>query len=76
MIQISHLYITARKPIVLTRQTVVGKMISLLYNMLSRFFIAFLLRSKHLLISWLYATYSVILDHRKVKSVTAFTFLN
>ena len=76
MIQISHLYITARKPIVLTRQTIVGKMISLLFNMLSRFFIAFLLRSKHLLISWLYATYSVILDHRKVISVTAFTFLN
>ena len=53
MVQISHLYMTTGKTIVLTRWTFVSKVISLLFNMLSRFFIAFLPRSKHLLISWL-----------------------
>ena len=53
MVQLSHLYMTNGKPIALTRQTFVGKVISLLFNMLWRFVIAFLPRSKCLLISWL-----------------------
>ena len=53
MVQISHLYMTTGKTIVLTRWTFVSKVMSLLFNMLSRFAIAFLPRSKHLLISWL-----------------------
>ena len=51
MVQLSHLYMTTGKPIALTRQTFVGKVMSLLFNMLSRLVIAFLPRSKHLLIS-------------------------
>ena len=53
MVQLSHSYMTTRKTIVLTIRTFVGKVMSLLFNMLSRLAIAFLLRSKHLLISWL-----------------------
>ena len=53
MVQLSHPYMTTGKTIVLTRQTFVGKVMSLLFNMLSRLVIAFLPRSKHLLISWL-----------------------
>ena len=53
MVQLSHLYITTGKAIALTVWTFVGKVMSLLFNMLSRFVIAFLPRSKHLLISWL-----------------------
>ena len=53
MIHLSHPYMTTGKTIALTRQTFVGKVISLLFNMLSRLVIAFLLRSKQLLISWL-----------------------
>ena len=53
MVQLSHLYMTTGKTIALTRWTFVGKIISLLFNMLSRLVIAFLPRSKHLLISWL-----------------------
>ena len=53
MVQLSHLYMTTGKTIALTRWTFVGKTMSLLFNMLSRFVIAFLLRSKCLLISWL-----------------------
>ena len=56
MVQLSHLYMTTGKTIGLTRWTVVGKVMSLLFNMLSRFVIAFLPRSKHLLISWLQST--------------------
>ena len=51
MVQLSHLYVTTGKTVALTIQTFVGKMMSLLFNMLSRFVIAFLPRSKHLLIS-------------------------
>ena len=52
MVQLSHPYVTTGKTIGLTRWTFVGKVMSLLFNMLSRFVIAFLPRSKHLLISW------------------------
>ena len=53
MVQLSHLYMTTGKTIALTRQTFVEKVMSLLFNMLSRFVITFLTRRKHLLISWL-----------------------
>ena len=62
------------KTIALTRQTFVSKVTSLLFSMLSRLVIAFLPRSKHLLISWLQSPSSVILEPKKIKSVTAFTF--
>jgi len=62
IVQLSHPYITTRKTIVLTRQTFVGKVMSLLFNMLSRLVIAFLPRSKHLLISWLQSPSAVILE--------------
>ena len=62
MVQFSHLYMTARKTIALTTQTFVCKVITLLFNMLSRFVIPFLPRSKHLLISWLYSPSAVILE--------------
>ena len=55
-------------------QSIVGKVMSLLFNMLFRFVIAFLPRSKRLLISWLQSPYAVILELRKIKSVTASTF--
>ena len=55
-------------------QTFVGKVMSLLFNMLSRFVIAFSPRSKHLLISWMQAPSAVILEPKKIKSFTAFTF--
>ena len=58
MVQLSHLYMTTGKTIPLTRWTFVGKTMSLLFNMLSRFVIAFLPRSKHLLISWLQSPFS------------------
>ena len=58
------------KTIALTLQTFVGKVTSLLLNTLSRFVIAFLLRSKHLLISWLQSVSTVILEPKKIKSVT------
>ena len=61
---------TTGKTIALTRQTFVGKVTSLLFTMLSRLVIAFLPRSKHLLISWLQSPPAVILEPRKVKSVT------
>ena len=61
------------KTIALTRWTFVGKVMSLLFNMLSRLVITFLLRSKHLLISWLQSPSAVILEPRKIKSVTAST---
>ena len=62
---------TTGKTIALTRQTFVGKVMSLLFNMLSRLVIAFLLRSKHLLISWLQSLSAVILEPKKIKSVIA-----
>ena len=58
----------------LTIRTFVGKMISLLFNKLSRFFIAFLPRSKCLLISWLQSLFTVILEPRKINSATVSTF--
>ena len=61
---------TTGKTIALTRWTFVGKVMSLLFNMVSRFVIAFLPRSKHLLISWLQSLSAVILEPKKIKSVT------
>ena len=70
IVQLSHPYMTTGKTIALTRWTFVGKVMSLLFNMLSRLVIAFLPRSKHLLISWLQSTSAVILEPPKIKSVT------
>ena len=70
MVQISHPYMTTGKTIALIIQTFVGKVMSLLFNMLSRLVIAFLLRNKRLLISWLQSPSAVILEPPKVKSVT------
>ena len=64
-VQLSHLYMTTRKTIALTRLTFVGKVMSLPFNMLSRLVITFLLRSKHLLISWLQSPSAVILEPPK-----------
>ena len=70
VVHLSHLYMIAGKTIALTRQTFVGKVMSLLFNMLSRLVIAFLPRSKHLLILWLQSPSAVILESKKIKSVT------
>ena len=70
IVQLSHPYMTTGKTITLTRQTFVGQVMSLHFNMLSRLFIAFLPRSKHLLISWLQSPSAVILESKKIKSVT------
>ena len=70
MVQLSHPYMTTGKTIALTRWTFVGKVISLLFNMLSRFVIAFLPRSKRLSISWLQSPSAVILEPPKIKSLT------
>ena len=70
MVQFSHPYMTTGKIIALTRWTFVGKVMSLLFNMLSRLVIAVLPRSKHLLISWLQSPSAVILEPPKIKSVT------
>ena len=67
MVQLSHLNMTTGKTIVLTRRTFVGKVMSLLFNMLSRLVIAFLPRSRCLLISWLQSPSAVILEPPKVK---------
>ena len=71
MVQLSHPYMTTGKTIALIRQTFDGKVMSLLFNMLSRsrLIIAFLPRSKHLLISWLQSPSAVILEPKKIKSV-------
>ena len=69
MVQLSHQYMTTGKTIALTIRTFVGKMMSLLFNTLSRFVIAFLSRSKCLLISWLQSLSTVILEPRKIKSL-------
>ena len=68
IVQLSHPYMTTGKTIALTRQTFVDKVMSLLFNMLSRLVITFLPRSKHLLISWLQSPSAVILEPRKIKS--------
>ena len=67
---LSHPYMTTGKTVPLTRQTFVGKVMSLLFNMWSRLIIAFLPRSKHHLISWLQSPSAVILEPKKRKSVT------
>ena len=72
MVQLSHPYVTTRKTIALTRQIFVGKDFCLLFNMLSRLVTAFLPRSKRLLISWLQSPSAVILEPKKIKSVTVF----
>ena len=74
VVQLSHPYMTTGKTIALTGQTFVGKVMSLLFNMLSRLVIAFLSRNKCILISWLQSTSTVILVPRKINSVTAYTF--
>ena len=66
IVQLSHPYMTTGKTIVLTRRTFVGKVMSLLLNMLSRLVITFLPRSKHLIISWLQSASAVILEPRTV----------
>ena len=70
MVQLSHPYTTTEKAIAFTIQTFVGKVMSLLFNMLSRLVITFLPRSNCLLISWLQSPSAVILEPRKIKSVT------
>ena len=72
-VQLSHPYMTTGKTIALSRRTFVGKVISLLFNMLSRLVITFLPRSKHLLISWLQSPSAVILEAQKIKSDTVST---
>ena len=73
IVQLSHPYMTTGKTIALTRWTFVGKVVSLVFNMLSRLVITFLPRSKHLLISWLQSPSAVILEPKKIKSVTVST---
>ena len=73
-VQLSHPYMTTGKTIALTRWTFIGKEMSLFFNMLSRLVIAFLPRSKHLLISWLQLLSARILEFRKIKSVNASIF--
>ena len=73
IVQLSHPYMTTGKTIVLTRQTIVDKAMSLLFNMLSRLVITFLPRSKRLLISWLQSPCAVILEPKKIKSDTVST---
>ena len=73
IVQLSHPYVTTGKTIVLTRQTFVDKVMSLLFNMLSRLVITFLPRSKCLLISWLRSPSAVILEPKKIKSAAVST---
>ena len=70
IVQLSHPYMTTGKTIALTIQTFVSKVMSLLFNMLSRLVIAFLPRSKCLLILWLQSLSAVILESKKIKSIT------
>ena len=73
MVQFSYPYMTTGKTMALSRWTFVGKVMSLLFNMLSRLVITFLPRSMHLLISWLQSPSAVILEPRKIKSDTVST---
>ena len=73
IVQLSHPYMTTGKTIALTRWTFVDKVMSLLFNMLSRSVITFLPKSKRLLISWLQSPSAVILEPRKIKSATVST---
>ena len=70
IVQLSHPYMTTGKTIILTRWTFVGKVMSLLFNMLSRLVITVLPKSKHLLISWLQSPSAVILEPPKIKTLT------
>ena len=70
IVQLTHPYMTTGKTIALTRRTFVGKVMSLLFNMLSRLLIDFLPRSKHLLISWLHSPSAVILEPKEIKFLT------
>ena len=72
-VQLSHPYMTTVKTIGLTRRNFVGKVMSLLFHMLSRLVITFLTRSKHLLISWLQSPSAVILEPKKIKTATLST---
>ena len=74
MVQLSHPYMTTGKTIALTRRTFVGKVMPLLFNMLSRLVIAILPRSKHLLISWLQSPSAVILEPQKIKPLPVSLF--
>ena len=74
MVQLSHLYVTTGKTMALTKWTFIGKAMSLRFNSLSRFVMAFLPRSKHLLISQLLSLSAVILEPKKIKFVTVSTF--
>ena len=71
MVQLLLPYMTTGKTIALTKQTFVGEVMSLLFNMLSRLVIGFLPKSKHLLISWLQSPSAVILEPKTIKSVSA-----
>ena len=73
IVQLSHPYMTTGKTTALTRWTFVGKVMSLLFNMLSSLVITFLLRSKRLFVSWLQSPSAVILEPRKIKSATVST---
>ena len=73
IVQPSHPYVTTGKTTALTRQTFAGKVMPLLFNMLSRLVITFLLRSKRLLISWLQSPSAMILEPKKIKSATVST---
>ena len=75
IVQLSHPYMITGKTIVLTRRTFIGKVMSLLLNMLSRLVITFLPRSKPLLISWLQSPCAVILEPPKIKSATVSPFI-
>ena len=70
IVQLSHPYMTTGKTIALTRQTIAGKVMSLLFYMLSRLVVTFIPRSKHLLFPWLQSPSAVILKLKKIKSVT------
>ena len=74
MVQLSHPYMTPGKTIALTRWTFVDNVMSPLFNMLSRLAITFLPKSKRLLISWLHSPSAVILELKRIKSVTVSTF--
>ena len=74
MVQLSQLYMTTENTITLTIQTFIGRVMSLLFNNMSRFVITFLPRSNHLLISQLQSPSAVILEPKKRKSITTSTF--
>ena len=74
IIQLSHPYMITGETTALTRQTFAGKVMSLLFNMLSSLVIAFLPRSNRLLISWLQSPFAVIWEPKKIKSITVSTF--